>query len=232
MPRRSRMYLPGFTYHIVQRGNNREACFFEEDNYCKYLDLMQEVLPRYSNHLHAYCLMTNHVHLLLSPSTEKSISDLLRVVCSRYAQYVNKRYSRTGTLWEGRHKASAIDTDGYLLKCYRYIELNPVAARMVDRPEEYAWSSYSANAWQARNLLLTPHACYFGLGTNNEQRCHNYRELFRDALSPQDIHAFRKATHYSMPVGSLTFMQQIERKMGRPVGYSCRGRPRKELVKI
>ena len=231
MPRRSRMYLPGYTYHVVQRGNNREACFFEVENYHKYLQLMQEVLPRYGNQLHAYCLMTNHVHLLLTPEESSSISNLLKVVCSRYASYMNRKYHRTGTLWEGRHKASAVDAEGYLLKCYRYIELNPVAACMVRRPEEYRWSSYHANAWGDADELLKAHSVYQSLAVSIERRCYRYRELFSEALSSEDIHAFRQASHYSMPIGSDYFRVQIERALGRGLGYMGRGRPRTGLVK-
>ena len=231
MPRRPRMYIPGYCYHIVQRGNNREACFFEPENYRVYLKYMGECLPRYGNYLHAYCLMTNHVHLLISPSKTESISNLLKVVCSRYAQYINKKYSRTGTLWEGRHKSSAVDTELYLLKCYRYIELNPVAAKMVSRPEEYVWSSYHHNAWGEKDALVSRHDLYLALGENEIERCSNYRELFRDAISPEDIHSIRKAAHYSMPLGSNKFVDQIARKTGKPVGYGKRGRPPNDLIK-
>lgn len=229
MPRRARMYLPGYAYHIVQRGNNREACFFEEENYCVYLNLMREVLLRYGNRLHAYCLMTNHVHLLITPTNAEGISNLMRVVGSRYAIYVNRRYSRSGTLWEGRHKASAVDTNGYLLKCYRYIELNPVSANMVSSPDEYAWSSYTANARGIWNPSITPHPVYQSLGAEPGQTLHNYRELFREELSLKDIHALQKALHYSMPVGSKYFIKQIERKLGKPLGQAARGRPRKTV---
>ena len=128
MPRRKRNYLPGLPYHIVQRGNNRDACFIEPDNYRFYLELLNECSKRYGTSIHAYCLMTNHIHLLATPSHNKSISDTMKVVGSRYAQYINKRYKRTGTLWEGRHKASLVQQDKYFFTCSRYIELNPVAA--------------------------------------------------------------------------------------------------------
>ena len=231
MPRRARMYIPGYVYHIVQRGNNREACFFEPENYRVYLKYVGEVLPRYGNSLHAYCLMTNHVHLLVTPNIENSISNLMKVVCSRYAQYINKKYSRTGTLWEGRHKSSAIDSEGYLLKCYRYIELNPVTAQMVGRPEEYVWTSYHHNAWGSQDNFISAHESYQSLGQSREQRCFNYRELFRETLSPDDIHAIRKAAHYSMPLGSEKFVEQIERKTGKALGYAGRGRPSQKLIK-
>ncbi len=225
------MYIPGYTYHLVQRGNNHEACFFEAENYRVYLKYMREVLPRYGNRLHAYCLMTNHVHLLISPRDETNISNLLKVVCSRYGHYINKKYSRSGTLWEGRHKASAVDSENYLLKCYRYIELNPVVAGLVTSPEEYAWSSYHCNALGDPNPVLSQHECYHQLACNDSLRCSEYRKLFLEALSRKDRHEIRKAANYSMPVGSDRFVAQIERTIGRKLGYIGRGRPPNRLVK-
>ncbi|MFK7865400.1 MAG: transposase [Pseudohongiellaceae bacterium] len=226
MPRRPRMYLPGYPYHIVQRGNNRELCFFEEENYAEYLNLLIDVLPRYGNALHAYCLMSNHVHLLITPSAADGISSLMRVVASRYATYMNNRYSRSGTLWEGRHKASAVDSEVYLLKCYRYIELNPVAAGMVKRPEEYCWSSYGVNAWGDSNPAITPHPCYEELAAGQAERLKAYRELFAESLSETDLNDFRRAAHYSMPIGSSRFVAQLEEKLGRAIGQAQPGRPR------
>ena len=225
------MYLPGYAYHIVQRGNNRAACFFEEENYRVYLRYLAEVLPRYGYSLHAYCLMPNHVHLLISPDHKESISNLMKVVCSRYGQYINKKYERTGSLWEGRHKASAVDSDSYLLKCYRYIELNPVAARIVDSPKQYAWTSYHRNAWGESDPLVTMHESYRQLGQNQELRNSRYRALFHKTLSHEDRAAIRRATHFSMPLGSDEFVEQIEKQAGRTIGYAQRGRPYGKLVK-
>lgn len=146
MLRRARMYLTGLPYHIVQCGNNREACFIESENYQFYLELWKELAIRYGVTVHAYCLMTNHVHFLATPDDENAISRTMKVVGSRYAQYVNKKYRRTGTLWEGRHRSSLVQSERYLLTCMRYIECNPVRAQMVTRPEEYRWSSYGTNA--------------------------------------------------------------------------------------
>ncbi len=129
--------MPGYAYHIVQRGNNREACFFEPENYQYYLELWKECVNRYGVDVHAYCLMTSHVYILATPKREDSISNTTKVVGSRYAQYINKRYRRTGTLWEGRHRSSLVQSEKYLLTCYSYIELNPVRAGMVEIPETY-----------------------------------------------------------------------------------------------
>ena len=143
MPRKPRSYLPGVPAHVVQRGNNRNACFFADEDYLFYRECLSEGLRRYEVRLHAYVLMTNHVHLLLTPSDETGISCLLQHVGRLYVLYINKTYRRSGTLWEGRHKASLVDAENYLLACYRYIEMNPVAARMVEAPDQYQWSSYA-----------------------------------------------------------------------------------------
>ena len=229
MPRRKRMYLPEVPFHIVQRGNNREACFYAPDDYLFYLQILAEILRRYSVTLHSYVLMTNHVHLLMTASDCEGISQVMKVLGSRYAQYFNKAYKRTGTLWEGRHKSSAVDGEAYLLKCYRYIELNPVTANMVKRPEEYCWSSYACNAFGDHQDVITPHETYLSLGPDKEQRCSRYRELFKDRLSDSDVHHIRVAAHYCQPLGSDKFRLQIEKKTGHKIGQAYRGRPK--LVK-
>jgi len=234
MPRRARMYLPGLPYHLVQRGNNREVCFIEPENYQFYLELWRSISKRYGVSVHAYCLMTNHIHFLVTPHQEASVSNTMKVVGSRYAQYINLKYKRTGTLWEGRHRPSLVQSERYLLCCYRYIELNPVRAGMVERPEEYRWSSYGVNAWGDISWLV-PHDEYRRLGNNAEERQTAYRELFRYQLSEVDLQLIRKAAHYCQPVGDDRFREQIERKYGIKVGQMKRGRPFKsddELLKI
>jgi len=228
MPRRARCYIPGLPFHLVQRGNNRDACFFEPANYQYYLTLLSENMPRYGVVLHAYVLMTNHIHLLLTPEETDSISRLMRVVGSKYAYYLNKSYKRSGTVWEGRHKSSLVDADNYLLKCYRYIELNPVAAGMVQSPQEYKWSSYRCNAWNEAQALVTPHVNYLSLADNTEERCYRYRELFKAQQCEKDLHLIRSAMHYCQPVGDSRFKKSIERQIGHRLGYAKRGRPRKE----
>ena len=226
MPRRARSYLPALPYHIVQRGNNREACFIEPENYLYYLELWKQQSQRYSVDVHAYCLMTNHVHFLVTPKHSDSISNTMKVVGSRYAQYVNKKYGRTGTMWEGRHRSSLVQTDRYLLSCYRYIELNPVRADMVKSPEEYRWSSYGCNGWGDEGWV-TPHDEYIRLGKDASERTLAYRELFRHQLSEQELHLIRKAAHYCQPVGDDRFRQQIESKYAIKLGNMRRGRPKK-----
>ncbi len=230
MPRRTRMYLPDHPYHIVQRGNNREACFIESDNYRYYLELWTECSQRYGVDVHAYCLMTNHIHFLLTPQEKDSISRVMRVVGSRYAYYFNRRYGRTGTMWEGRHKSSLVQTDRYFLICSRYIELNPVVAGMVNKPEQYRWSSYLVNAWGGESNL-TPHDEYLKLGRDSKIRCHAYRELFKQQLAEQDVHLIENASNFCHPLGNNQFCQQIEKKYEIKLGQAARGRPKKVVKK-
>lgn len=231
MPRRARMYVGGLPYHLVQRGNNRDACFIEPENYQCYLELWKELSTRYGVALHAYCLMTNHVHLLATPASKSALSNTMKVVGSRYAQYVNKTYRRTGTLWEGRHRASLVQAERYLLTCMRYIECNPVRAHMVTRPEAYRWSSYGATAW-GDATWLTPHVEYRRLGTTPEARCYAYRELFKTQVANEDLHVIREAAHYCQPVGEDRFREALARKYGIRVGRMARGRPRKSEIDV
>ena len=226
MPRRSRHYISGRPYHLVQRGNNREACFIELEDYRFYLALWREVSRRYDTAVNAYCPMTNHIHFLATPGQPDSLSNTMRVVGSRYAQHINRKYRRTGTLWEGRHKASLVKSERYLLNCYRYIELNPVRAGMVNGPEEYSWSSYRANAGN-EPAWLVPHDEYLRLGSDRTERSAAYRALFRYGIDEDDLHAIRKASHYNQPLGDRRFRQQLERNYGVRVGRMSRGRPRK-----
>jgi putative transposase len=229
MPRKPRIYIGGLPYHIVQRGNNREACFIEDENYQFYLELWKQVSRKKGVSVHAYCLMTNHIHFLVTPNEQSSVSDTMKIVGSRYAQYINKKYGRTGTLWEGRHSSSLVQEEKYLMACYRYIELNPVRANMVKRPEEYRWSSYGANAWGDAHWLK-PHDEYTRLGKSKEKQCHAYRELFRNQISEPDLHLIRQAAHYSQPVGDDLFRKQITEKYGIKLGRLRKGRPNKVSV--
>ncbi|WP_250655560.1 transposase [Alkalimarinus coralli] len=228
MPRKPRMYMAGVPCHVIQRGNNREASFFTDDDYSFYLECLKDACKRYRVNCHAYVLMTNHTHLLLSPESEEGISKVMQSLGRRYVQYVNRQYKRCGTLWESRHKASLVDAENYLLSCYRYIELNPVMANMVGHPGDYRWSSYRANAQGESNALVTGHAIYSGLGSDKESRLHNYRELFNTVLSKELVHDIRKAANFSMPLGNNRFKDQVEKTLGRSIGYADRGRPRKE----
>lgn len=225
MPRRARHYIPLLPYHIVQRGNNREVCFIEPENYQFYIELWRELSVKYQVAVHAYCLMTNHIHFLVTPKADDSISKTMKVIGSRYAQYINKKYKRTGTLWEGRHKSSLIQSERYLLTCYRYIELNPVRAGMVLMPEEYQWSSYGSNAWGDVSWL-SAHDEYLRLGSDIFSRAKAYRELFQHQLCDADLQNVRKSTHYCQPLGDERFVEFIRQRYGIQCGQMQRGRPK------
>ena len=217
MPRKPRMSLAGVPCHVVQRGNNRDACFFTDDDYRFYLDTMGDACRRYCVDVHAYVLMT--------PQTVEGVSRVMQSLGRLYVQYVNRAYRRCGTLWESRHKASLVDAEQYLLACYRYIELNPVAAKVVKHPSNYRWSSFACNA-SARDNLVCPHALYLALAEDKSSRESRYRELFASHLSQEQVHEIRTALDFSMPLGNERFRQQIERALGRSIGQARRGRPR------
>jgi len=225
MPRRARHYVPGLPYHVVQRSDNRAACFIEPEIYQFYLELREEASKRNGVAVHAYCLMTNHIHILASPDRAPSISETMKVVGSRFAQYINRKYQRTGTLWEGRHRTSLVQSERFFLACSRYIELNPIRAGMVRRPEEYRRSSYGANAW-GDSCWFTPHNEYLMLGRDEKERTFAYREIFRHQLNEKDFHLIRKAAYYCQPVGDERVRAQIEEKYGVVLGQMRRGRPR------
>ncbi len=226
MPRKQRMYLAGVPAHIIQRGNNREACFYAEQDYLFYLDCLQDACERYQVAIHAYVLMTNHVHLLMTPATQEGISRVMQSLGRRYVQYINYKYRRSGTLWEGRHKASLVDAERYLLTCYRYIELNPVRANMVTHPADYRWSSFRTNAHGAPNPLITPHAVYLDQHPDQDMRQKHYQSLFKTQMDKKELQMIRTATQCSMPVGSDRFKKQIESALERTIGYAKKGRPR------
>jgi putative transposase len=167
MPRRPRITLPGVPLHLIQRGNNRQACFFADEDYLAYLGWLEGYVREGDCAIHAYVLMTNHVHLLLTPQTSRGAGELMKRLGQRYVQYINRTYRRSGTLWEGRFRSYLTQEGGYVLGCYRYIELNPVRANMVEHPAEYPWSSYRANA-QGESPLLTHHPLYAVLDSDRK----------------------------------------------------------------
>ncbi|MBI1733247.1 MAG: transposase [Gammaproteobacteria bacterium] len=228
MPRKTRMYLAGIPAHVVQRGNNRSASFFCPDDFLFYRRCLGEGLRRFGVALHAYVLMTNHVHLLMTPSDASGISRVMQHVGRHYVLYVNRAYRRTGTLWEGRHKASLVHASDFLLTCMRYIEMNPVAAGMVEAPEQYRWSSYRSHAWGETDDLLNEHPLYLQLGASDAERQWAYREWFRSPLQDDDIHHIRQCLAYNYPVGNARFRAEVESALGRKIGHCKIGRPCRE----
>lgn len=221
------MYLSGVPAHVVQRGNNREPCFFTEEDYQFYLACLAQGLRRYEVKLHAYALMTNHVHLLLTPVDPNGISRLMQHLARHYVLYINRTYRRS-TLWEGRHKASLVQVERYLLTCYRYIEMNPVAAGIVKRPEEYRWSSYRRHVWGKHDGVITDHPVYVALAVERQERHRTYRDLFKFQIPEHDLHQLRNALAYNYPLGDNRLRANIESVLGRSIGEAKRGRPVEE----
>jgi len=227
MARLPRYFVEGQPQHIIQRGNNRELIFLHNADYQFYLDCLHYAIEKNKLLVHSYVLMSNHVHLLASPENKTSISKTLQSVGRRYVQYFNHTYKRTGTLWEGRYKATVIDSEQYLLTCMRYIELNPVRAGMVEQPNEYTWSSYANNAEGKNNKLIISHEVYRGIGINETERQAAYRQLCKSAICKPDLDALRAATNKGWALGSDGFRKEIEQLSGRRTEAKPRGRPKK-----
>jgi len=195
MARGPRLIVPGIALHIVQRGHNRRDCFRHDSDYLVYLSNLWELAKRTQCALHAYCLMTNHVHLLLTPSSPGGTALLMRNLGQRYVQYFNRRYERSGTLWEGRYHSCLVDSGTYVIACHRYIERNPVRAGMARSVDDYLWSSHGGNAGYASSKLLTPHPEYMALAADDTSRVIAYQSLFAMDDEPAFLAAIRDATH-------------------------------------
>lgn len=227
MPRKPRFYLPGLPVHLVQRGHSQQPVFFENDNYLAYLHWLGESAERYECHIHAYVLMTNHVHILASPVRQDGISLMMQRTGRHYVPYINHNYGGSGTLWEGRYKACLIHDNEYLMACMRYIELNPVRAKMTKTPAGYRWSSYHANAQGKENSLITPHPLYMILGKTRQQRTTAYKSLFKSHLDNEELDKIRASWQSGTPLGNDSFKQQIQARLKCRPGQVKRGRPKK-----
>lgn len=225
MPRHARLRIPGLPLHVIQRGNNRSACFRSESDCRLYLGMLEELAKLFGCSVHAYVLMTNHVHLLLSPERPEGVSLLMKNLGQRYVQAFNRSQGRSGSLWEGRFRSSIVDTDAYFLRCQRYIELNPVRAAMVAHPAEYPWSSFQANALGKPSTLIVPHSRYLELGSVNDERRARYRGLFECDPGADELKAIRSAVNAGLPLGLPGFVDRIEAALGKPGRLRKGGRP-------
>src|SRR5262245_53666365 len=225
-----RLDLPGVPLHIVQRGNNRAPTFFTDEDRRFYLQCLREAAERHSCEVHAYVLMTNHVHLLVTPYVSRGASRLMQSLGRRYVQYVNYHHRRTGTLWEGRFNASLVEGERYLLTCYRYIELNAVRAQMVERPEQYPWSSFRYHGLDQADPVVRDHPLYLALGRTQGERSKAYRALFRHEVEAAELKEIRNAVNHGFVLGTESFRQQVEQALGRRVRMPVRGRPRKLIA--
>lgn len=230
MARLPRYNLPGQPQHVILRGNNRNIIFVANEDYHFFIECLQKAAEQHGCAIHAYVLMTNHVHLLLTPEREDSIGKTLQSVGRRYVQYFNYTQKRTGTLWEGRYKATLIDSERYLLTCYRYIELNPVRASMVEHPRDYPWSSYLCHADGKNDALITEHALFVALGASNEARQSAYRALFKAHLGETSLNEIRDATNKGWALGNDQFKESIAMAVSRRVAPLPKGRHKKDKL--
>ena len=231
MARLPRYFIPGQPQHIIQRGNNRQAIFAAESDYQFFRDALVEAAGRFGLAIHAYVWMTNHIHLLATPGSEDSIGKTLQSVGRRYVQYFNYTYRRSGTLWEGRYRATVVDSEQYLLTLMRYIEMNPVRAGMVVNPADYPWSSHHRNARGDTGLnadWLVAHDEYLRLGFDAIERQTSYLALFHSSLTTDDLAAIRDCTHKGWALGSKQFTTHIEKLGKRQAASKGVGRPRKQ----
>jgi putative transposase len=228
MARLPRLILPGQPHHIIQRGNNRQPVFFAEEDYRLYLGWLKEAAGKYGCAIHAYVLMTNHVHLLLTPAHEEAVGKVMQTLGRRYVRHINHTYQRTGTLWEGRYKSSLIDSEHYLLTCHRYIELNPVRAGMIEHPLNYAWSSYHHNAVGKTDPLIEEHDGYLALGESAALRQNAYQKLFETDIDEVSLERIRNNVNKGWVLGNERFKEQIEHQLKRRVRPLPRGGNRRK----
>jgi len=229
MSRSGRILVPGFPHHIVQRGHNKQVVFADLNDFSFYLSNLEELKQNFDVQVYAYCLMTNHIHLLLDAgNTPSNISKLMKTLAARMTRYRNKQDRRTGTLWESRYKSSAVQTDGYLLACCRYIELNPVRASMVSNPEDYRWSSYQQKTTtniSTRWIDIDP--LFHSLGECEETRIQRYINFVQSGIPNQELQFFRDNVQRGQLTGNHKFVDEVERIIGKRIEFRSRGRPKK-----
>ncbi len=230
MARRARLIFAGVPQHLIQRGNNRQATFFAEEDYRCYLGWLLEAAKKYDCRIYAYVLMTNHVHLLASAQRPYDLSRMMQHLGRRFVRYVNHVYRRSGTLWEGRFKASLVDTETYFLRCCRYLECNPLRAQMIVHPGDYRWSSYRFHAHGVADKLLSTHEQFERLGETPEERQRAYRELFRVELDAKDLGEIRDTVNRGWPLGGERFKDEIEKAPKCAVRPPKRGRPSRSAM--
>ena len=225
MPRTARAVVSAYPHHVVQRGHNQQVCFVHSADYERYLATLAEFKRKLGVKVYAWCLMTNHVHLLLEPSNATSLGLLMRRLSGRQTRYHNRLEQRSGTLWEGRYKSSLVQNEGYLLACCRYIELNPVRARIVAAPEDYPWSSCRARLGYARSGILDLDPCYQELAAEESARRQRYREFLQSAIPEGEWALIRTAVRRGQLTGNEAFRQQVAETLQRRIENRRPGRP-------
>lgn len=232
MARLPRLVIPQQPHHIIQRGNDRQLIFRDAGDYGFFLGWLHESAKQFNVAIHAYVLMSNHLHLLASPAVNIGLGRMMQWVGRHYVPYFNHKYERSGTLWQGRYKTAVIDSERYFLTCSRYIELNPVRAGMVHNPAEYAWSSYQHHIGLRTDPLITDHPLYWALGNTPFEREAAYKALAEQALTPSELDVMRKSATNGWAIGSEKFQAQLEKVAERRVTPGKRGRPYKQAKAV
>lgn len=229
MARLPRLYAPNLPQHVVQRGAAGTLIAQNPDDYATLLRLVFEAARGCAVALHGYVLMSDHFHLLATPTSASGVSRMMQAIARRYSQYFNRRYGRQGTLWEGRYRSTILEIDRYFLTCLRYIELNPCRSGVVAAPDHYLWSSYRHHVGLESQPGLTDHGRYWALGNTPFERQAAYRALFESALKGDDVTRLREATHHGWALGSPGFVAHLGSQSNRRAAPLARGRPRKGL---
>jgi putative transposase len=225
MARLARVSPVGVPQHVIQRGNNRQVCFAREQDFTAYIGWLKVYSKKYEVDIHAWVLMTNHTHILCTPQRVDGVSNMMQSLGRQYVRYFNYAHERSGTLWEGRYRSCLVETENYLLHLYRYIELNPVRAGMVDTPSAYKWSSYQINGMGKVSDLCTPHPLYLAIDHSAKTRQLAYRELFKTRVEGTLLTEIRDATNKGLAVGNQHFKKEIEALTGRRMLPAKMGRP-------
>jgi len=232
MPRCPRLIVAGIPLHITQRGADRAAIFIDTEDFALYRELLAAAAASHDINVHAYALMSNHVHLLISVTRASDLAVAMRLLNHRYVIAFNRRHRRTGTLWESRFRSCLVDTERYLLTLYRYIELNPVRIEIVDAPERYPWSSARANLGIIADPCVTPHPVYLALGIDVAARVKAYGEWLGSGIADDDLAVIRTHIQQQRALGSPHFQEMVAKILKRPVAVRPRGRPRKRVDRI
>jgi putative transposase len=228
MARLARLYVPGCPQHVIQRGNGRRAVFLDDADRTAYLGWLAAVVRDYRLELLAYVLMENHVHLLVIPPGEGVLGRALQSLGRRYVRYFNDRHQRAGTIWEGRYRATIVESERYLLECMRYIDLNPVRAGAVAEPGAFRWSSYAHHAGIADSPMLTDHPLFWALGNTPFARQAAWRELCSEGMRATESQRISDATNKGWALGEGDFLSRIADSANRrPQPLPRQGRPRK-----
>ena len=228
MPRQSRIVLVDYPHHIIQRGHNREVIFSGDEDYLYYLDNLRLWKTKLGCKVYAYCMMSNHVHLIINPGENpENLGLMMKRIAGRQTRYINSLEGKTGSLWEGRYKSSPIQADEYLLACCRYIELNPVRAGLVDLPVQYRWSSYPKRMGAVKQSILDLDPFYLSLGDAPPERSEKYEQLLNETIPEQILKKMREAVQRGQLTASSSLAREVSEKFGRCLEFRGPGRPRK-----